>query len=151
MEITDYKVIELMKFFKIELKSDSEIEKMSTKLKKQYSLRANRWESLIKTHIDFEIFKCHQLFSSLSQMVEKTNTRLQSIRDDPNYHFEDNKYKRSIDKIETEVSEMEKHLTSQKRAFDDIHIPYKVTIDLILKFFFHNFSIVSENESRRRD
>jgi hypothetical protein len=109
------KDLELFNFYDIKLLEEEELKKLTDNELKQYLCRLNRWDSCLKTQLEFEKYKTKNLLVNSNLLVEDINQNMNEIKFDP--QFEDKFKAKKFIKLEIDFKEMVRELGLEKEKF----------------------------------
>jgi len=109
------KDLELFNFYDIKLLEEEELKKLTDNELKQYLCRLNRWDSCLKTQLEFEKYKTKNLLVNSNLLVEDINQNMNEIKFDP--QFEDKFKAKKLIKLEIDFKEMVRELGLEKEKF----------------------------------
>jgi hypothetical protein len=112
------KDLELFNFYDIKLLEEEELKKLTDNELKQYLCRLNRWDSCLKTQLEFEKYKTKNLLVNSNLLVEDINQNMNEIKFDP--QFEDKFKAKKFIKLEIDFKEMVRELGLEKEKFSSL-------------------------------
>jgi hypothetical protein len=127
------KDLEFLKFHDIKLLEAEELKKLTHNELKQYLCRLNRWDSCLKTQLEFEKYKTKTLLLNSNLLVKDINQNMNEIKFDP--QFEDKFKAKKLIKLEIDFKEMVRELGLENEKFFGLFDNKSVCVLFRFKFF----------------
>ena len=115
----------LMQFYNIKLKTEEEVNELPIKRQRQYESRYKRWDRLMTSLIECEIYRSRSMFDSFDEAILETDRKLRDQLNDPEFESKDEIHKRKVKRDQMQLNEVVKQLKSDRSKFDHLLKQFK--------------------------